>query len=251
MVCVPSMGDIRAEYRYLIPQLVVDGRRVVSMDVRGHGETSVRWPDYSVAGVGQDILDLIASLDAGSAVLVGTSMAAGAAVWAAAEKPAAVTGLVMIGPFVGGEGSWSSRLLYTTLFARPWGPSMWLKYFRTLYPSQKPADFESYCQALYQNLRQTGRLEALRSMLLASKGASEKRLGKVGVPVQILMGTKDPDFKNPQAEAESLAHRLGAALTMIPGAGHYPHAEMPDQAGAAILDFLKSLSLTRDAAYVA
>ena len=46
VVCVPSMGDLRGEYRYLAPQMVAAGYRVVSMDVRGHGETSPRWHAY-------------------------------------------------------------------------------------------------------------------------------------------------------------------------------------------------------------
>src|ERR671923_247479 len=43
VVCVPSMGDVRGEYRFLIPQLVAAGYRAVSMDVRGLGETSAAW----------------------------------------------------------------------------------------------------------------------------------------------------------------------------------------------------------------
>ncbi|OUC04926.1 hypothetical protein RY27_30400, partial [Litorilinea aerophila] len=103
VVCVPSMGDLRAEYRYLVPQLVDAGYRVVTLDVRGHGESSVGWTDYSVAGVGSDLVALLRALDGGPAVLVGTSMAAGAAVWAAAEAPELVAGLVLVGPFVRGE----------------------------------------------------------------------------------------------------------------------------------------------------
>ena len=106
VICVPSMGDVRGEYRFLIPQLVSAGYRAVSMDVRGHGETSPEWDDYSVAGIGQDILALIRALDAGPAIIIGTSMAAGAAVWAAAEAPGLIRGLVMVGPFVRGDGNW-------------------------------------------------------------------------------------------------------------------------------------------------
>ncbi|MGH2370312.1 MAG: alpha/beta fold hydrolase, partial [Chloroflexota bacterium] len=40
VVCVPSMGDLRAEYRFLVPHLVAAGYRVVTMDVRGHGEST-------------------------------------------------------------------------------------------------------------------------------------------------------------------------------------------------------------------
>ena len=78
VICVPSMGDLRGEYRFLAPRLASAGYRVVSMDVRGHGETSVAWPDYSVAAIGSDMLALARSLDAGPAAIIGTSMAAGA-----------------------------------------------------------------------------------------------------------------------------------------------------------------------------
>lgn len=33
VVCVPSLGDVRAEYRFLVPQLVNAGYRVATMDV--------------------------------------------------------------------------------------------------------------------------------------------------------------------------------------------------------------------------
>src|SRR5512140_123691 len=105
VICSPSMGDVRGEYRFLIPQLVAAGYRVVSMDVRGHGETSVRWPDYSVAGVGSDMLAVVRALVGAPATLIGDSMSGGAAVWAAVEAPELVNGLVLIDPFVSGEGS--------------------------------------------------------------------------------------------------------------------------------------------------
>ena len=62
VVCVPSLGDVRGEYRFLIPELVKAGYRVATMDVRGHGETSTDWDDFSVAGIGEDILAVIREL---------------------------------------------------------------------------------------------------------------------------------------------------------------------------------------------
>ena len=83
-------------------------------------------------------------------------------------------------------------------------------------------------------------MEALHHMLNASKLASEQRLPRVTVPVKVLMGSKDRDFKNPEAEAKLVANSLRGAYTMIENAGHYPHAEMPDVAGPIILSTLKS-----------
>ena len=239
VVCAPSMGDLRGEYRFLIPQLVAAGYRAVSQDVRGHGETSTEWDDFSVAGGGSDLVALIHHLNAGPAVIVGTSMSAGSAIWAAAEAPELVSGLVLVGAFVRGETPWYVRLFMSILFSRPWGPGMWLRYFSTLYPSRKPDDFVDYCAALRANLAQPGRMEALQKMIPASKMSSEVRIPRVKVPVRVLMGSKDPDFKDPEKEGTWVAEHLNGTLTMIAGAGHYPHAEMPEITGPLILSFLQ------------
>ncbi len=240
VICVPSMGDLRGEYRFLAPQLVAAGYRAVSLDVRGHGESSTDWPDFSVAAIGSDILALIRHLNAGSAFVIGTSMAAGAGVWAAAEAPDLIRGLVLIGPFVRGAGDKFLQLMLTAMFARPWGPSMWLKYFSTLYPTRKPADFAEYSSALKANLKAPGRIEALHHMLNASKLASEQRLPRVIAPTVVLMGSKDRDFKDPEAEAKLVANSVRGTYQMIEHAGHYPHAEMPDITGPIILSALKA-----------
>lgn len=241
VVCIPSMGDVRGEYRFLIPQLVAAGYRVVNMDVRGHGETSTDWNDFSVAGVGQDIVALIRDLKAGPAIVVGTSMAAGAAVWASAESPNLIKGLLLIGPFVRGGGDMPTNLLYSTMFARPWGSAMWIKYYASLYPTHKPADFAQYTAGLLANLKENGRLEGLLKMLCASKKASEERLPRVNKPTLVLMGSKDPDFKKPVEEAKWVAEQLRGSYKMIEGAGHYPHAEMPEVVAPLIVSFAESL----------
>ena len=241
VVCVPSMGDLRAEYRLLTPQLTAAGFRVVCMDVRGHGESSTAWGDFSVAGVGSDILALIQKMDSRPALILANSMAAGAAVWAAAEAPQMIKGMILIDPFVRGETNFLARLFYAALLQRPWGAAMWAVYYNTLYPTRKPADFSAYRAALRANLQQPGRVEALGQMMYASKSASEQRLTRVTSPALVLMGSKDPDFKQPETEAAWLAGQLKTRYEMIPNAGHYPHAEMPEVCAPLILNFFNSL----------
>jgi pimeloyl-ACP methyl ester carboxylesterase len=241
VVCVPSLGDLRGEYRFLRPMLVEAGYRVATMDVRGHGETSIKWDDFSVAGVGEDILALVRELKSGSATVVGTSMGGGAAIWAAVEAPDLIRGMILVDPFVDGEGNFFLKLLSSIMFARPWGPSMWLKYYATLYPTRKPADFDEYATALYANLKERGRMEAVRQMLYASKKASGDRMSQVTQPALVLMGSEDPDFKDPEAEAKRVAEALRGKYVMIENAGHYPHAEMPELTVPLMISFLQSL----------
>ena len=240
VVCVPGMGDLRSEYRYLVPQLVFGGFQAATMDVRGHGESSPAWQDYSVAGVGSDILALIRELDGKPAVLIGNSMAAGAAVWAAAEAPDLVSALVLIGPAVHGEVGWPVRLILKAFLTRPWGPSAWIWYYSRLFPSRKPADWIDYTAALKSNLAEPGRLKALLKMMSASKAASADRLSQVNKPVLTIMGSKDPDFKNPQSESDWVTAQLNGISKMIDGAGHYPHTEMPEITGPEVVAFLQS-----------
>lgn len=239
VICIPGMGDLRGEYRFLAPELEQAGYRVVAMDLRGHGDSSIGWPSYSVSDIGSDIVALIGHLAAGPATLLGTSFAAGAAVWAAAEVPGDVAKLVLIGPFVRDHDSgFLQKTMIWAAFAGPWKVRAWVAYYGSLYPSQKPADFDAYRVRLRDNLAESGRFAALKAMMGASQAASEARLAQVQAPVLVVMGSKDPDFKDSRAEASYVAERLSGTVLMIDGAGHYPHAEMPEKLAPALMRFL-------------
>ncbi len=74
---------------------------------------------------------------------------------------------------------------------------MWLRYYSSLYPASKPADFTRYCGALRANLGEPGRLEALLRMINASKALSEDRLPRMTAQTVVLMGSRDSDFEDP------------------------------------------------------
>jgi pimeloyl-ACP methyl ester carboxylesterase len=239
VVCAPGYGDLRGEYRALVPQLVAAGFRVATMDLRGHGESSTGWDDHSAAALGADLVALVRHLG-GRAFLVGTSGLAAASVWAAAEAPDAVRGLVLIGPFVrdfpfGGV----ARALFKLALADLWGASTWAAIYKRAYPSTKPDDFAAYRAQLRRSFREPGRLAALRDMMLASKAACEARIADVAAPTLVVMGTRDPDFDDPAGEAKRVAERLRGAAFLVDGAGHYPHAERPDVTGPRVVEFLR------------
>jgi pimeloyl-ACP methyl ester carboxylesterase len=243
VVMVPGLGDLRGEYRFLAPRIAAAGYRVVAMDLRGHGESTTGWADYSTASIGGDVAALVDHLDAGPAALIGTSMGAGAVVVAAATLPDRISAIVGIGPFVRDVPlPLPTRVVLAVAlnlgFVGPWGPAAWGAYYASLYPSRKPDDFHDYKARLVASLREPGRLAALQAMLRSSKADVEPRLADVKAPSLVMMGTKDPDFPDPTAEARFVAERLRGEIALIDGAGHYPHAEVPDVATPLILDFL-------------
>ncbi len=244
VLCIPGMGDLRSEYRLIRPLLRQAGYRVVTMDVRGFGETSAVWDDYSAHAIGRDALALLDHLGAASAVVLGNSFAAGAALWAAHDAPAQVRGTVLLGPIVRDlKVPFASMLALEVGFAGPWRVWFWTTYWDSLFPTRKPADHAQAKAALTRNLREPGRMAALRTMVNLSKADTAAILPRSRVPALIVMGTKDPDFPDATAEAASLASTLNAGSLLVEGAGHYPHAELPEAVAPRLLTFLAGLKL--------
>jgi pimeloyl-ACP methyl ester carboxylesterase len=124
--------------------------------------------------------------------------------------------------------------------ARPWGAAVWGSYYKSLYPTAAPPDMSAHLQQLRTNLAEPGRLTAVQAMFRASKSDIEARLDTVRAPTLVVMGSRDPDFPQPAAEARAIAERLNGSVCMVDGAGHYPYAEMPEQAVPRLLTFLSA-----------
>lgn len=245
VVAVPGMGDLRSEYRALRPLLRAAGYRVVTLDVRGFGESSAQWDDLSARAVGRDVQRLIRHLNAGAAVVLGNSFAAGSALWAAREAPSLVRGAVLLGPIVrDGEPNALVDRLVRLGFAGPWRVRFWMGYWNSLFPSRKPLDHDQAAAALEANLREPGRMDALRTMVALRKTQTEAIVRDTRVRALVVMGTRDPDFKHPAREARWLAHALQAQALLIDGAGHYPHLERADAVAPALLRFLREVAPT-------
>lgn len=240
VIMAPSLMDFRQEYRFLVPKLLRAGYRAVTVDIRGHGESSTHWSDYSAEAIGDDLLALMDELGAESATLIGTSYTAASAVWAAAERPHAIKGIVLIGPFVRKKDmSRIQKFMFQALLAGPWNVRALDAFYNSLYPTRKPDDFHGYRAALRKSLAQPGRIEAIRAMIATNTQVAD-RMPAMTTPTLVVMGSKDPDFKNPLEEARWIADNLRGKVAMIEGAGHYPHAEMPDVTSRAITEFLEA-----------
>ncbi|MBB2976242.1 pimeloyl-ACP methyl ester carboxylesterase [Microbacterium endophyticum] len=243
VVLIPGMGDLRAGYRYLAPELVAAGYTVATADLRGHGDSDTTFSSYGDPQTASDIEALIDELG-GKAVIGGNSLAAGAAVIVAAEHPEKVSGLVLFGPFVRNpSASAFERWMFRTMMAPLWVASMWKAYMPTLYKGKKPADFAEYRAEVIASLKRPGYGTAFSlTTRQTTHDPAEAALNQVTAPAIVIMGDSDPDFKDPAGEAKWVGSELHAHVVMVEEAGHYPQSQRPDITTPAVLGFLATVA---------
>ena len=238
VVCIPGMGELRSSYRATVPALAAAGYRVATVDLRGHGDSDATFSRHDDVAAGEDVLALVEHLG-GPAVLLGNSMGAGAAVWAAAERPDLVDGLVLLGPFVRNPPTGRAMaLLFRLLMARPWARLVWNAYLPSLSPGRRPADFDEHRREIAASMRRPGHAAAFSATTRTTHAPAEDRLPEVRQRTLVVMGEQDPDFRDPGAEAAWIADRLSAEVLRVPESGHYPQVERPDVVNPRLLQFL-------------
>jgi pimeloyl-ACP methyl ester carboxylesterase len=250
VVLSPGIGDTRSTYRFLAPMIANAGYRVASVDLRGHGDSSTGWDSYSRTDTASDLIEVIRKLG-GPAVIVGQSFSGGSATIAAATNPDLLSAIVEIAPAtrplsisVGGllrNAHHRRAVVLLVRFLLGGRIKTWLKYLDVAYPVRKPADWDTWLPALQANLSETGRIKATQKMAGSNVADAAAQLTNVRCPALVVMGRNDPDWPDPEAEAAAIVGLLPAGLgryEMIENAGHYPHAQYPQQVADAVLPFL-------------
>lgn len=207
----------------LSPELVARGYRVATFDLRGHGQsdpTSDRYDDAAAA----DALALVERLG-GPAVLLGSSMGAGAAAYAAAERPEAVTDLILLGPLLRSAAGSAALLAMRVLLVRPWGPAAWRHDHATLWGDRPPNDLAQHKARIRRPLARPVYWNRFVTTAMSGHDEVTARLAQVRCGGLVLMGSRDRDVDDPAVEGRWGAEQIGGDLVMVGGAGHYPIAE--------------------------
>lgn len=240
VVCLPGMGDVRSAYRDVAPLLAERGCRVAALDLPGHGD-SAAGAAPSQTRIAEHAVALVRELG-GPAVVVGHSYTPDSALLATQLAPDQVVGAVCLAP-------WASpppqnrvvRWVARTVGRSPW---LWGAYYRSLH-KRPPADLADHVERVRAALRRDGGTATLVRMADGEgKDAGEARSATRATAV-VLMGERDPDFRDPRTEAESYAAPFGGRVHMLPGVGHYPHAEAPQSVVDAVEEVLAGRGAAR------
>ncbi|KAI8610743.1 Alpha/Beta hydrolase protein [Chytriomyces sp. MP71] len=247
--CLPGIGDFRHSFRFLAPKLAAQGYRVICQDLRGVGDSGTKFASFTIEDCVRDVEAVLAHVGVKTGVvLVGNSLSAAVAVEFAADHSDVVAGVVTLGGFFRDMPADAYfRPLTPLLFNHLWGQPVWLSSFKSFF-ARPPPDMDIYCAAVKAKmLSNCDHASIIGAMIRASKEPSWAKIPQLKAAVLLLMGSKDPDFKDPAAEldfvAEDIGKRAGVSVTkkLVEGVGHYVQNEAVDETFSAIVEFVSTL----------
>ncbi len=221
--------------------------RVLTIDLRGHGESDAPLWRYTLDQAADDVIGLLDHLSIRQAVFVGLSMG-GYILFALYRRYAdRVRGLVLANTRAQAdtvEGKEGRFQMAQTAYKN--GPSAIADIMipKLLGPStlQTKPELVRRVRAMIEGNQVSGISGDL--MAMAERPDSISLLGQITCPTQIIVG--ELDLPTPPSDAKLMADRiLGARLTIIPGAAHLSNLERSDQFNETIRSF--ALDVTRAA----
>lgn len=234
-VLLHSLGTDRTMWDFQIDSMK-GSRRVIAIDLPGHGGSRARAGAYSLADLGHDVLGLTGACGVVRFEVVGVSIGGLVAMWLAVNAPQQVSGLVAANTAarLGSDRLWSARIEQV----RSGGmeavrEQVVMRFFASDFEARRPDDFRRY-NAIFAATDPDGYIgccAALRDADLTP------RVSSIRCSTLIIGG--DQDVATPPEQSRWLqANIAGSRLEIIEGAGHLSNVERPEVFGRLVSDFL-------------
>ncbi|QSQ11821.1 alpha/beta fold hydrolase [Myxococcus landrumensis] len=215
-----------------VERLDLTGLRLVIPDARGTGQSTKAAGGYTLAQLAQDVLAVVDAVGAKRFTVVGHSMGGQIAQWLGAQVPDRVEGLVLLNT-VPAAGlplpPDAAGLFRTSAGDRDKQKTILGLACKTLTPDA--------LEALLKDAAGVS-AAAIEGMFDAwTKGGFADQLSKITAPT-LVVSTDDP-FLPPAFLREAVVKPIRRArMAHIPGPGHYPNAEHPQETAAVLSAFL-------------
>jgi len=234
----------------LAPMLTAD-HRVIRVDLLGHGGSAMPGSGYSIEDQASAVAEALAKLGIVDATVVGHSLGGAVATALAAQSPRLASRVVIIDQGVDNSSvhrSFAERLGYVPIIGQAlqrlthWAPS---SVVRSQYDIAFAPGFN--ISTGFENPDQV--VDDLRAMTYtAYKDSSSaeddyvdqtplnERLAAIHVPLLVIFGAEDQIF-DAQEQIAAYQSVPGVQTHIIPGAGHSPNVEKPEEVTPLILAF--------------
>lgn len=235
-----GLGGTRHQWR-AVAQILAGSCRVVAADLRGHGDSAKPAGPYSVKDWAEDLAEVARAAGLDRYVAVGASVGGPIVLQLAADHPERVRAAVSVGGFAALPPAGRERMLQRAATVEAQGLAAVAD---AVVAAQLSPETHAASPALAAHVRAAllgndpaAYAAAARAVAAADVTDAARRLA---CPVLLVWGTEEKVAPFPvQAALKRLIPH--AALRAIPGAGHLPFLERPQEFAAALQEFLAGL----------
>jgi 3-oxoadipate enol-lactonase len=217
--------------------------RIITPDLRGHGETTVTEGPATMEEMADDVAALLDELGVGRAVVGGLSMGGYVTLAFCRRHPERVAAVVLADTRPQPDNEDGRRARERTAQRAleegmaPIADDMLPKLLSQATLAERP-DLAARVRAMIVGNAPAGAAAALRGMAL--RRDQTDLLPSIDVPALVIVGSEDAI--TPPSEAETMRDRIeGSRLAVIEGAGHVSNVERPEEFDRALDAFLEAL----------
>lgn len=248
IICLPGAGDMRTQFRCTTPMLFSSGYRVISVDIRGMGNSSTNWKSCNLMDVANDIEALCSHLKISihrGVILMAHGESAAVALLLASKRVDLIRCLVLISPIFKSNPNplgIRERLMHNLL--PNWCASLWFKYYESLYGDDRsmfPLDHEKYVEIVRNQMKNPNRYELCIKYLSSPKEIALGKLSMIRCPIYIAKGNAkcvaqfDRTINN---VINVLKDYVPIIELKIYNSGHFIHIESSYQLGQDISEWI-------------
>jgi len=255
ILLIPGLGMDHTYYRLGAP-LLARRMQVIAVDPRGIGGSTKSPPPYSVEAWADDFALMIDHLGFGPIHVLGSSLGGAMALALAQRHPGKSRSLIVVGGFSELDRATELNFRLRLRLIEKLGMSeevadymgLWTltrKFINTDagYTAMRAnqANIRANSAAMYRAF-----VEALLEWGRCQPGQEQEPkfttlLASIRLPT--LVATSDNDHLIPKELSDLIAARIaGAKLVVMPGAGHIPFMEQPEEVARHVLDFIGNVS---------
>ena len=237
IVFIHGLGGSHAMWLYQVPAFC-DRFPVITVDLRGHGESTGGDTDFTVADMARDVVRLLRVHGSERAHIVGLSLGGMVAQQFTLDYPLAVASLVLADTFAGTPAGFENVMRDALKFIEDNSMRVIAKARITNAFSDRvdPVMRDYFIDQVAQNDK-SAYVRAARS---GFGFAVRDRLGEIAAPTLVIVG-EDDRVTPPFCSEEIAAGIRGAKLVRIPRGGHITNIEFPHEFNAAVREFLLPL----------
>jgi pimeloyl-ACP methyl ester carboxylesterase len=254
ILLIPGLGLDHNYYRFGIP-LLSRHLQVLAVDPRGIGRSTKSPPPYTVEAWADDFAVMIDKLGRGPIHVLGSSLGGSMALALAQRHPGKLKSLIVVGGFSELDRATELNFRLRLRLIEKLGMSDEVADYMGLWTLTRKfinsdAGFATM-RANQANIRASSAqsysafVEALLKWGRCQPGQEREPkfttlLDSIKTPTLVV--TSDNDHLIPQELSDLIAGRIaGAKLVVMPGAGHIPFMEQPDEVVRIVLQFLEGL----------